>query len=117
MKKFKKYYKLIAIILIVIIVGTFGIFVYKNLFESNNIGRLDEIDKHQLTNKEINLVQNKFEKIENLNNIDIYTNYKIIKIFVEFQGNIDFDTIESVSNESINEFSEKNLEKLLTIKF
>lgn len=109
MKKIKKYYKLILIILIVLIVAILGFFIYKNLFQSNDNGRLEAIENHELTKKEINLVKEKFNELEHIVNIDISTNYKIIKIFVEFDDKVDFNNIKKISNESVEHFSEDNL--------
>ncbi len=109
MKKIKKYYKLILLALIILIVVILGVFIYKNLFQTNDNGRLEEIENHKLTKKEINLVKEKFNEIESIVNVDISTNYKIIKIFVEFNGDVDFDNIKKISNESIEKFSKDNL--------
>lgn len=109
MKNFKKYYKLIVIILVILIISILGVLIYKNLFQSSDSNRLDGIENYELTKKEINSVKEKFNEIEGISEIDIFTNYKIIKIFMEFNSDVDFEELEKKSNESIELFSKNNL--------
>jgi hypothetical protein len=109
MKKIKKNYKLIIIALIILIIAILGIFICKNLFQLNDNGRLEGIENHKLTEKEIGLVKEKFNELEDIVDIDISTNYKIIKIFLEF-NDTDFEDIKKISDESVEKFSKDNLE-------
>ena len=110
MKKLKANYKLIVVILIVIVFLVLGMFIYKNLFQDNNSNRLENIENYKLTKKEKNSVKEKINELENIDSVDIYTNNKIIKIFVELKEDIDFDDVKEVSNELIDNFSSDNLE-------
>jgi len=109
MKNFKKYYKLIVFILVILIISILGVLIYKNLFQSSDSTRLDGIENYELTNEEINLVKEKFNELEGISKIDITTNYKIIKIFIEFNNDVDFQELDEISNESIELFSKNNL--------
>ena len=109
MKKIKKNYKLIIIALIILIIAILGIFICKNLFQLNDNGRLEGIENHKLTEKEIGLVKEKFNELEDIVDVDIFTNYKIIKIFLEL-NDTDFEDIKKISDESVEKFSKDNLE-------
>lgn len=100
--------KLIIILVIVLIVLTLSFLVYKNIFASSSSNRYKDIEKHKITNNEINKFKDNFN-IDQVEDIDIYTNSKIIKIIVELKEDVDFDTISTVANNSINSFKEKNL--------
>lgn len=108
-KFLKKYYKLLVIILVLIIIAVLGIFIYKEVFEVGESNRLEGIEKHNLTKKEIKNVKEKINEIENVDSIDITTNYKIIKIFLVLEEDADFDEVKEICNKSIEEISEKNL--------
>ena len=109
MKNFKKYYKLIVIAVVILIISILGVLIYKNLFQSGDSNRLDGIENYELTKEEINSVKEKFNEIEGISSIDIFTNYKIIKIFMAFNSDVNFEDLEEKSNESIELFSKKNL--------
>lgn len=109
MKKLKKYYKLIIAILIVLIIILLSLFIYKNLFQEGVSERLDGVENYKLTKEEISLVEEKLNELESVNSIDIYTNYKIIKIFLELSEDIDFKSVKEVSNEAIEKISKENL--------
>lgn len=108
-KFIKKYYKLLIVILVLIIIAVLGIFIYRQMFEVGVSNRLEGIEKHNLTKKEIKLVKEKLNEIENVDYIDITTNYKIIKIFLVLKEDVEFDEVKEICNESIEKFSEKNL--------
>ena len=109
-KFLKKYYKLIIIILVLIIIAVLGVFIYKEIFEVGVSNRLEGIEKYNLTKKEIKAVKEKLDEIENVESININTNYKIIKIFLNLEEDIDFEEVKKVCNESIEEVSKKNRE-------
>lgn len=105
----KKYYKPIIIVLVLIIIAVLGIFIYKEIFEVGVSNRLEGIEKYNLTKKEIKLVKEKLNEIENVDSINITTNYKIIKIFLVLKEDVDFEEVKEICNESVEEFSERNL--------
>ena len=109
MKKIKKYYKLIIIIFVLLILFVLCLFIYKNLFKEGESQRLDGASNYELTNKEISAVKEKLNELENIDSIDIDTNYKIIKIFLELKEDVDFDDVKKISNESLEMFSQDNL--------
>lgn len=109
MKNFKKYYKWIIVVLIIIVIALLSLFIYKNLFEQGVSQRLDGIEEYNLTKKEIKAVKEKLNEIGEFESIDIYTNYKIIKIFIELKEDVDFEHVKNISNESLQNFSEENL--------
>lgn len=108
-KFFKKYYKLLIIMLILIIIAILGIFIYKEMFEVGVSNRLEGIEEYNLTKKEIKAVKEKLSEIENIDSVDISTNYKIIKIFLDLKDDTDFEDVKEICNASVEEFSEKNL--------
>ena len=108
-KFLKKYYKIIITALIVIIIVLLSLFIYKNIFQEGVSERLDGIENYKLTKEEISSVKEKFNELESVSNIDIETNYKIIKVFLKLNDDLDFEKIKNVSNESITCFSEDNL--------
>ena len=111
MKKLKKYYKIIFIFLIIIIFIVLSFLIFKNLFaENNNSNRLENVEKYKLTKKEILSAKEVFNDIEDINKIDIYTNYRIIKIYINLEEEIEFKEIQKTSNKVLESFNEKNLE-------
>ena len=109
MKNLKNNYKLIIGICILIIVGLLCFFIYKNLFYENESNRLEGIEKYEITQDEIKAAKDKLTEIEEVKSVDIYANYKIIKIMLELKEDVDFKTIDKLSNEAIGCFTEKNL--------
>lgn len=109
MKQVKKHYKLIITVLVILIIAVFGIFIYKNIFQEGVSERLEGIENYKVTKKEINLVKEKINELEGVSSIDISTNYKIIKIFIELEKNVDFDKVKQISNDATKKFSEENL--------
>ena len=108
-KKFKKYYKWVVVSLVIITVLVLTILIYKNLFQDTVSERLESVDKYKVTKKEINIVKESLNELVDVSDIDIYTNYKIIKIFINLQEDIKFDDINEALDESINNFNEENL--------
>lgn len=109
MKKTKKWFKIIIIILILLIIFILGFLIYKNLFQEGVSERLEGIESYSLTKEEIKLVKDKLGELENIESIDIDTNYKIIKIFLELKEDVKFEDVKKISNEAITNFSEENL--------
>ena len=109
MKKLKKYYKLIIAILIIVAISVLSFLIYINIFKENDSNRLEKIDEHKLTKKEISKAEETFEELEQLKNIKIYTNYKIIKIYVTLEEEVSLDKIDELSKKVIEDFKEKNI--------
>jgi len=109
MKKLKKYYKWIIMFLVIAIISILAILICKNLFSQGESNRLDDIENHEITQKEINLVKENLNKLDAIQHIDISTNYKLIKIFIQLKEEIELDDVNRIANESINNFSEKNI--------
>lgn len=109
MKKLKKHYKWIITCFIIISISVLIILICKNLFDNSESNRLDNIENHEISKKEINLVEENLNKLEFVENIDILTNYKIVKIFIKLKEEVDFNKVNEIVVESINNFSEKNL--------
>ena len=109
MKILKKYYKLIIIVLVVLIIGVLSLVIYNNLFKQGTSNRLEGIEDYKISNKEISKVEQKFKEIEDIESIDIYTNYKILKIMLVLNKETDFNIIKDISNQAVQEFTEKNL--------
>lgn len=109
MKKTKKYFNLVLIFIIILIIGVLCFFICKNLFYTNDSDRLSEIEKYVLTSEEINLVKEQFAEVEQIKSIDVFSNYKIIKIMIELESDVDFDIIKEISNKVTSKFSEDNL--------
>ena len=105
----KKLIKPIIIVVLVLIVLLFLILIYNNLFAESNSTRYDGIEKYELTNNEINAVKDKINEINEVSDIDIYINSKIIKIIVSLEQDVDFEKIKTISNESLIGFKEDNL--------
>ena len=109
MKKIKKYYKWIIVAIAILIVSILTVLIYKNLFEQGTSRRLEGIENHELTKKEIKLVKESISELEEVNSVSVSTNYKIIKIFIELNEDIEFDDISELSAEAVNNLSKKNL--------
>ena len=109
MKKMKKYYKLIISILIVVVILILSFLIYINVFKESDSNRLENIDEHILTKKEILKAKETFGKLEQLKKIKIYTNYKIIKIYITLEEEVSLDKIDELSKKVIDDFKEKNL--------
>lgn len=109
MKKLKKYYKWIILAVVLITVSVLLALIYKNLFNNETSDRLEGADNHKITKKEINLVKETLNEIEVIESIDISTNHKIIKIFIELKEDVDLEEIDEITTESLNGFSEENI--------
>lgn len=109
MKKLKKYYKIIIAVLIVVVISILSFLIYINLFKENDSNRLENIDEHKLTKKEISKAKETFEELEQLKGIKVYTNNKIIKIYITLEEEVKLDEIDKLSKEVIDDFKEKNI--------
>lgn len=109
MKKKKKIIKYSIISIIIVIFAVMCFLVYKNLFAGTENKRFENIENYKLTTKEKESVKEKLNEIENIEDINIYTNSKIIKIHIVLSEDSDFDDVKDISNESLSGFSEDNL--------
>ena len=109
MKKLKKYYKWLILAIVLIIVSVLLLLICKNLFNNEVSNRLEGADNHKITKNEIDLVKETLNEIEAIEDVNISTNYKIIKIFIEIKEDIDLKKIDEIATESLSGFSEKNL--------
>lgn len=105
----KKIVKIIIIFVIVLVIAILSFMIYRNLFKDTSSDRFKDIDNYKLTNDEINSVKGKINELENIDDIDVYANSKIIRIFIKLTDDIDFEQIKTVSNSLLEDFSEKNL--------
>jgi len=105
----KKYIKYIVLLVIIIVIFILSLFIYKNLFEDSENSRYKDIGNYKLTNDEKNSVTNKINELENIKNVKIYKDSRIIKIIVKLEEDIDFENLKIKANEVITSFSEKNL--------
>lgn len=109
MKKIKKYYKLVIAILIIIAISILSFLIYINIFKENDSNRLEKIDEYKLTKKEISKAKETFEELEQLKNVKIFTNYKIIKIYITLEEEVNLEKIDELSEKVIESFKEKNI--------
>ena len=107
MKKKIVKYIIISIVVLIILIASF--IVYKNLFASSESSRYEGIENYKLTNNEINSVKDKIKELENIKDIDIYIDSKIIKIVVKLKEDVNFEELKKKANESISGFDEENL--------
>ena len=110
MKKIKNYFKVLIAILIVVIISILSFLIYINIFKESNSNRLEKIDEHQLTKKEISKVKETFDELEQLKNIKVYTSYKIVKIYITLEEEVNLEEIDKLSKKALDDFKEKNVE-------
>lgn len=105
----KKYIKYIVLLVILIVIFVLGFFIYKNMFADVVNSRYKDLENYKLTNDEKNLVKDKINELENIKSVKIYKDSRIIKIVVNLEEDIDFESIKTKANEVITSFSEENL--------
>ena len=108
MKK-KKIIKLVIIGIIILIIVILGFLIYKEIFQSGESKRLENIENYILTKDEIESVKEKFNEIEDLKSVEVSKKHKIIKIYLEFNECSSFTNLKKISNESLSKISDKNL--------
>ena len=106
----KKIIKYIIAVVILLIITIFSFVIYKNIFATSNSSRYENIESYKLTNDEINSVKDTIKELEQINNVDIYIDSKIIKIVVKLENDVEFDKVKEKANASLKKFKEKNLE-------
>jgi len=110
MKKIIKHYKLIIAILVVIVMLILSFLIYVKIFKESDSNRLEKIDEYKLTKEEISKVKETFDELEQIKKIKVYTNYKIIKIYVTLENEVNLEKIDELSKKSLDNFKEENLE-------
>lgn len=109
MKMLKKNYKILFFCGIIILFIVLLFLIYINLFKENDSNRLEDIEKYELTQKEISSIKDTINEIDKIKDIDIYANFKIIKIYINLLEEVDFKLIKEVCNKALENFNEKNL--------
>lgn len=104
-----KIVKYCIISVIVILIAVAGFMVYKTLFSSSASSRFDGIEEHKLSNDEINSAKEKVNNLDNVKDVDVYVNSKIIRIYVKLESDTDFNKVKELSNQLISSFKEDNL--------
>lgn len=97
------------IIFVVLLLCVLSFLVYKNLFVGSNSTRYKDIEKHKLTNNEINSVKDKVNELEDVKSVDVYVDSKIIKIVVKLNNDLDLEKVKDKANETLSDIKEKNL--------
>ena len=108
----KKYIKWAVIALVSILIIVLIFLIYQNIFAGNKNSRNKDIDNYKIVNNELNAVEDKIKELEQVKSVDIHKNRnsKIIKIVVVLKEDVSFDTIKTLANQSIANFSEENRE-------
>ncbi len=109
MGKLKIKYVIIAVVALIIIFVSF--LVYKNLFSGSRSTRMDGVEDHKLTTKEIDSAKEKLNEISDIDSVKIYTstNSKMVKIYITLKDDSDFKSLKNKCDESLESFSEENL--------
>lgn len=105
-KKMIKYIIIVSIVLLIIILS---FIIYKNIFATSNSSRYEGIENYKLTNDEINAVKDIINELEQVKDVDVYIDSKIIKIVVSLNNDINFEEVKTKANESIKKIKEDNL--------
>ncbi len=101
--------KNIIIIVVLLIIVILSVLIYKNLFSNSNNNRFSQDSNYKVSNDEIKSAKDKLNELGNIDSIDIYTNSKIIRIFVKLSDDVEFERLKNISNETLNSFTEDNL--------
>lgn len=109
-KKLKENKKMITIIGGIILLLIIVILIYKIFFSGSNSDRYSGINSHKLTKTEITNIKNTVHDIDKTKNVKVYTNSKIIRIFVNLAEDVEFDIVKEVANKTISKIDKKNLE-------
>lgn len=98
----------IAIILFAAILIIFGSIIIKD--KKNPYGdRCDERENYNLENKTIKAIKKKYQEIEEVKDIDVYTKLCTVKIIVNLKSDVDIEIIKTKSKEILELFSEDEL--------
>ena len=110
MKKFlKDNKKIITIVGIALLVVIAFILIYKIFFGSSGSDRYEGIKSHKLSKTEISDVTKVIKELDNVKSTKVYTDSKIIKIFVKLKDDVEFDAVKDVATKTISKIDKNNL--------
>ncbi len=111
MKKFlKDNKKTITIVGIALLAVIFIGLIYNIFFVGSGGNRYEGIKSHKLSKEEISNVKDVVNNLDEIKNVKVYTESKIIKIFVTLDHDVEFDEVKEIANKTISKFKKDNLE-------
>lgn len=117
MKKFiKDNKKIITIVGVVLLVIIALVLLYKIFFGASGSDRYEGIKSHKLSKTEISDVKKIVNELDNVKSVEVYTESKIIKIFVNLSDDVDFDKTKDIATKSISKIEKENI-KFYDIEF
>ena len=117
MKKFiKDNKKIITIVGVALLIIIAFVLLYKIFFGSSGSDRYEGIKSHKLSKTEISDVKKVVNELDNVKSVEVYTESKIIKIFVNLSDDVDFDKTKDIATKSISKIDKKNI-KFYDIEF
>ena len=117
MKKFiKDNKKIITIVGVALLVVIAFVLLYKIFFGASGSDRYEGIKSHKLSKTEISDVKKVVNELDNVKSVEVYTESKIIKIFVNLSDDVDFDKTKDIATKSISKIDKKNI-KFYDIEF
>lgn len=117
MKKFiKDNKKIITIVGVALLVIIAFVLLYKIFFGASGSDRYEGIKSHKLSKTEISDVKKVVNELDNVKSVEVYTESKIIKIFVNLSEDVDFDKTKDIATKSISKIDKKNI-KFYDIEF
>ena len=120
MKNFKKFFKknkkLITILGVSILILISIILVYKIFFGSSGSDRYEGINSHKLSKKEISDIKDNVNDLEKVDSVKVYVKSKIIRIVVNLETDVEFDSVKDVANKIISKIDKENL-KFYDVEF
>lgn len=117
MKKFiKDNKKIITIVGVALLIVIAFVLLYKIFFGSSGSDRYEGIKSHKLSKTEISDVKKVVNELDNVKSVEVYTESKIIKIFVNLSDDVDFDKTKDIATKSISKIDKENI-KFYDIEF
>lgn len=117
MKKFiKNNKKIITIVGVSLLIVIAFILLYKIFFGASGSNRYEGIKSHKLSKTEISDVKKIVDELDNVKSTDVYTESKIIKIFVELEEDVEFDKVKDTATKTISKIDKENV-KFYDIEF
>ena len=105
----KKSIKYIIISMVLLLIVVFSFIIYKNIFAQSNSSRYENIENYKLTKNEINSIKKEIKELEQIKNIDVYVDSKIIKIVIKLNDDIDLNKVKEIANKSLSGIDKENL--------
>ena len=105
--KNKKMIIILGIILIIILLFAFIKIVSGNKSVYGN--RCNDSDNYKISSKRIKSAEKVINKLDKVENIDIYTKLCTVKIIITLKEDIDIEKVKGMSSELLKVFSEKEL--------